>query len=133
MERLRYFSAQANKLFGTRLTPATLWELTPWSWAADWFGNIGDIIHNASALGDDGLVIRYGYIMDSYESIVTYTQEGPIGINHGPVINSLSLTRIHTLKRRYRATPYGFGLIPADFTTRQKAIVAALGISRSGL
>lgn len=27
---------------------ATLWELTPWSWFADWFGNIGDCIAAAN-------------------------------------------------------------------------------------
>lgn len=55
---------EAQKLYGIELTPETVWNLTPWSWAADWFGNTGDILHNISAQAFDGLVMYYGYIME---------------------------------------------------------------------
>jgi len=38
-----------NYLYGTRVTPEVLWDLSPWTWAADWFANTGDILHNVSA------------------------------------------------------------------------------------
>ena len=63
LDTIRKFGAYADHLLGVRLTPETLWNLTPWSWAVDWFTNTGDIIHNISAFARDSLVLKYGYIM----------------------------------------------------------------------
>jgi len=116
------------KLWGLRISPELLWELTPWSWAADWVGNVGEVIHNLSAFSNDKLVLRWGYIMFKYTCRDTYLLEGVRlkGMPSGPV----SQTFVTQVKKRNRATPYGFGLDPAAFTTRQWAILGALGISR---
>jgi len=41
---------RAKKLYGTGLTPETVWNLTPWSWAVDWFTNAGDVLSNVSSI-----------------------------------------------------------------------------------
>lgn len=119
---------EANKLFGIALTPELVWQLTPWSWAADWVSNIGDVIHNISAFQQDGLVLRWGYIMEKSVKEVTYTLSDYKLRDYGPIY--LRQTFGTTRKVRLKATPYGFGLNIAGFTPRQWAILVALGISR---
>lgn len=120
----------ANKLLGHRINPEVLWELTPWSWAADWVTNIGEIMTNLSALSRDSLVIRYAYVMRETRATNTYTYTGVRirGVPEGPITQSFT----STTKTRVKATPYGFGLNIASFTTKQWAILVALGISRGG-
>lgn len=126
-------AAIANRLYGTRLTPETLWNLTPWTWALDWIGNFGDVIHNVSQFTQDGLVMPYGYIMekstiiDHYESTGTRYKSYP---GEDPFTCSQTFTTV--VKQRQRATPFGFGLDFADFSQRQWSILAALGLSRGG-
>jgi hypothetical protein len=120
----------ANKLYGTRINPEVIWELAPWSWAVDWAVNIGDIMTNVSALQHDSLVIRWAYVMREHRITDTYSLWGPTfktGLK-GPYSQSFTTIR----KRRLKATPYGFGLSFDGFSTQQLAILAALGISRSG-
>jgi hypothetical protein len=122
---------EGNRLFGARLTPSLIWELSPWSWAADWKTNAGDVISNISAFSRDGLVMRWGYIMMDYTVTDIHTRD--VRLHTGGVARSVQ--RFETrLKKRLKATPYGFGLDPdwKDFSSRQLAILGALGISRSG-
>lgn len=117
------------KLWGLRISPELLWELTPWSWAADWVGNTGEVIHNLSAFSNDNLVLRWGYIMCHYTCRDTYLAEG-VSLK-GNASGPLSQTFVTDVKKRLKATPYGFGLDPdVDFSARQWAILGALGISR---
>jgi len=117
------------KLWGLRISPELLWELTPWSWAADWVGNAGEVIHNLSAFSNDNLVMRWGYIMCTYTCRDTYLAEG-VSLKGGPS-GPLSQTFVTQVKKRLKATPYGFGLDPdISFTGRQWAILGALGLSR---
>jgi len=124
--------AVALKLLGASLDPEVLWDLAPWSWAVDWFSSTGDVIHNLSAYASDGLVLRYGYIME--HSIVrdTYTYSGDLGII--PQANftgrPADLVLISERKLRRRSSPFGFGLALSELTTRQKAIITALGLNR---
>jgi hypothetical protein len=136
------FGSDADKLFGISLTPDLLWELTPWSWAVDWFSNAGSVINNVTNFGLAGLVLRYGYMME--ESIESVTAEcGPVTtvdtditkpfFNGGEVLNksdpcssSISLVT----KRRVPADPFGFSIGWEGLSPTQLAITAALGITR---
>jgi hypothetical protein len=121
----------ANYLYGTRVTPEGIWNLTPWSWAADWVTNFGDVVHNVSAFRQDGLVMPYAYMMErnSCTHIVVLTQKYKgYSAPKGTQVFTQSFTFVG--KRRVGATPYGFGLNPASFTNRQWSILAALGLSR---
>lgn len=122
-------SQEANHLFGTRVDESTFWSLTPWSWLVDWHVNIGDNISNASALASDGLVLQYGYLMveDLQEHRITI--EGPRTLSGTSGPWTTSFTRV--TKRRFKATPFGFGRNPAGFTARQWSILGALGLSKS--
>lgn len=116
---------QAKKLLGVQLTPETLWNLAPWSWAADWVSNSGDVAHNVSAFASNGLVLRYGYIMETTISTDRYEWVG-----NSPFAPSRSITFKRTVKQRLPATPYGFGVSWEGLSTFQSAVLGALGISR---
>jgi hypothetical protein len=116
----------ANRLLGTRLTPDLLWKLTPWSWAADYVSNAGDVVHNWSAFANDGLLMHYAYLMETKRSDEIYSLEGVVIKGH-PCDSTQVRSRV--TKFRERASPYGFGVNPASFTAKQWSIIAALGIS----
>lgn len=121
--------AIANKLYGTRLTPEVVWNLTPWTWAADWFGNVGTVMSNASALNNDGLVMHYGYMMRKRTVERTVSITGSSMRINGRSLN-LSQTFTTIVKTRTKASPFGFGLTFDSFSGRQLAILGALGLTR---
>jgi hypothetical protein len=118
-----------NYLYGVKITPEVLWNLAPWSWAADWFANTGNIMTNISRFSSDSLVMPYGYMME--KSILKKTYRIKDVRFKSQTIPDLTQTFTHTVKYRRKATPYGFGLDEGTFTPRQWAIIAALGLSRS--
>jgi hypothetical protein len=123
---------EADRLLGSRLDLETIWELTPWSWAADWVTNAGDFIHNLDAFANNGLRLRYGYIMEHSIHKQTYSLSGGSGIYQPPgsTLHVPSITLITEVKKRRAATPFGFGFTWEGLSTFQKAIIAALGLSR---
>lgn len=128
LSRLHQKAQEIRRIYGVRLTPDVAWNLAPWSWAADWFANMGDVLKNASTLGADGLVMRYGYLMYKETVEDTYTHSG-VNLKTGPT-GPVSQVFRTVYKRRVKAHPYGFGLTDGDLSPRQLAILAALGISR---
>lgn len=118
-----------KKILGLEITPEVLWNLAPWSWAADWFFNAGNVLSNLSDWQSDGLVLKYGYIMEHSHARNEYVFTGPTGFNGGAQPSFLSL--VAETKQRKKATPFGFGLTWNGFTPRQLAIAAALGITKS--
>lgn len=122
-------AAKAGPLLGLELTPDALWNLTPWTWALDWFSNAGDVVTNLSDWATDGLVMRYGYIMQHELRSDTYHLVGPSRFRPTTARPS-PVVAWREVKRRQRATPFGFGVEWSTFTPRQLAIAAALGITR---
>jgi hypothetical protein len=121
-DKIRRYGSYARKLLGVRLTPEVLWNLSPWSWAADWFGNMGDIMTNVSNIGTDGLVLRNAYFMShSRRETMDY------GRFNGRYQRK---TRLEEFKLRRASTPYGFGVAFSSLSTKQVAIISALGLSK---
>ncbi len=118
------FARKARVVYGANLTPELLWNLSPWSWAADWFGTTGDVLHNISNLGRDGLVMKYGYIMSSSISRRNMTASS------GSFVSRYN--REHSIKLRFPATPYGFGVNLQALSSKQISIITALGLSKGG-
>lgn len=130
LDSIRKFGAYADHLLGVRLTPETLWNLAPWSWAADWFTNTGDIIHNVSAFSRDSLVLKYGYIM-SHNRLSASAYSGG-GTSGAWTITPGSMNYTKEKMQRFQASPYfGFGTT-GTLSGSQKAVLLALGLSRTG-
>jgi hypothetical protein len=154
LEELSLIEEKANILLGTRLDPEILWNLAPWTWLSDWFVNFGDVVSNVSALIADDLVMQYGYLMRTTETEVQVSwpnglwyrkPSGPLSSGwqrwtgqvetmsnrNLPALGGYTQTMRRVLKQRVRASPFGFGLNPSDFSADQLAILAALGLSRT--
>jgi hypothetical protein len=114
------------QVFGLRISPSLVWNLTPWSWLADWMGNFGDVIDNVTAAAQDRLVTRYAYLMG--RSRLKRFNSSTIHLC-GQSINCMWHQRAE-VKRRESASPFGFHLKVDDFSTSQWAILTALGLSK---
>lgn len=129
LDKLQAYEQLANKLLGTRITPTVLWELTPWSWLIDWFVDVQSAITTAGLQLDDGLLLRWAYLMRETRMSTTYSVdasglfvEGP----GGPITSTTHFVR----KERVRGTPFGFGINLDGISAGQWAILAALAISK---
>jgi hypothetical protein len=114
--------------FGLRLSPSVVWNLTPWSWLADWFGNLGDIVDNVTAQSQDNLTTKYAYIMRHSRRI--YSNDSVVYLRGGDAHGYW--TRSVESKTRIEASPFGFGLSGGVNSTYRVAILAALGLTRRG-
>jgi hypothetical protein len=117
---------QYDLLFGVGLTPDVVWNLTPWSWATDWFANTGDVLTNISNAALYGQVLRYGYLMEQTTIIDRNTLELP-NCKIGTRFESATKT---VVKRRIQANPFGFGLTFDGLDAYQWSILAALGLTK---
>jgi hypothetical protein len=128
----KWFNAlqKAKTVYGLTLDPEVVWNLAPWSWAADWFSNTGDTIANITDTITDGLVMHYGYVM---EHVVEYDEYSLMGYrpHKGSLDHDLGFVVVRETKQRLRASPYGFGLTWESFSPKQLAILAALGLSKT--
>jgi hypothetical protein len=127
--KFREWVSMSDHLLGWKVTPETLWNIAPWSWAADWFANTGDILANVSNLGKDGLVMQYGYSM-SHRFRETRAS-AQYSVDQQPGTITLSRHILDEWKQRMPSTPYGFGVDLNALSGRQVAILAALGLSKA--
>jgi hypothetical protein len=108
------------------------YQLMPWSWLLDWFSSTGAVLDNLLHDGADDLVADYAYINGKTTTIVqTFITQY---LNDGSGAKSYSWYQedITTVFRRIKASPFGFGLLIPNLSLRQKAILAALGLTRLG-
>lgn len=130
LSKMASYEDQANVLIGVDITPQLIWELTPWSWLIDWFGNFSGFLTSMSLLASDDLVLQWGYIMHRVlcTRILSTTGLQPNYPNSGLPSSVSSLVVYHS-KIRTQAHPYGFGLNVPELNPVRLAILAALGIS----
>ncbi len=126
------YVAEADKVLGVRFwTPEVLWNLAPWSWAADWVANTGDVMTNLTAFSQNDFAMRYGYLMQKRQEIQRYAGTQALHTwRNGPQAFTASRTYRAIAMSRVPASPFGFGFNWDGFSPRQLAITAALGISR---
>lgn len=120
---------KAQVLLGLDLTPEVVWNAAPWTWAIDWFSNAGDVVANLSDWATDGLVMKYGYVMEHSIARDTYyvTKRGGL---MDPDAQPASIVISVETKRRKKASPFGFGLTWSGLSPRQIAISTALGLTQ---
>jgi hypothetical protein len=125
-------------LWGLNPTPEVIWNALPWSWLLDWFGNIGDMISNASSNAVDNLTADYAYVMRHWkqETHVAARAWAPewrneLGHFQSKIDVSVSgVTNLTEYKTRVAASPFGFGVNFDSLSNYQAGVAAALGISR---
>lgn len=130
-ETIGGLASKAEFLLGTSLTPQTLWNITPWSWAIDWFSNTGDVIKNVQRFATGGLIMRYGYMMEHTIVNDIYTYSGSPLIGSGAAMPAPLILQTETKVRR-GANPFGFGVTWGALSAFQNSIIAALGITHHG-
>jgi hypothetical protein len=115
------------KLYGLDITPSLVWELTPWSWLIDWHTNVGDVISNMSGNAAENLVAEYAYFARTRDYVRSIDEVVPL------VGGDVHCSATFTLRKyvRYAASPFGFGISPADYSSKQVGILGALGLSRA--
>lgn len=127
--RMLDLKSKFDHLFGLTLTPETLYNLAPWSWAIDWFSSTGDVVSNASSFLTNGLVMHYGYLMVHTIVTDTYSHDYYSGSSAGrPRVPDFSF--VTETKQRQAANPFGFGVAWDGLSPYQLSIAAALGLSR---
>lgn len=124
-----------SHLYGLDITPALVWELTPFSWLADWSSNIGSVISNFSAMSYDHLAAKYAYCMlhtttvDKYHASFDWSNNiFDQGLSQGSGSCSAKITM--DSKARAVASPFGFNFEMEDLNSFQISILGALGIAR---
>jgi len=114
--------------YGFRINPSVLYKITPWTWALDWFTNLGRHIDRLNDFVEDGIVSRNLYVMESHERTMTKTCF--LNYYKGPVTLQWQ-RRLAVKKREVADGPYGFNVPWANISPRQWAILGAIGISRT--
>jgi hypothetical protein len=116
-------------LLGLRLTPETLWELTPWSWLIDWFSNTGTIVRNLSTLGLSNTILNYAYstMRWKYQSTAWARPVSTFSVKYGG--NFIQVEKADH-KVRMAASPFGFGTDLSQLSAGQWSILVALGLAR---
>lgn len=117
---------ELDQVYGVVPGLDTGWELVPFSFVADYFVNLGDVFKNMNSLIQDGLILRYGYMMVT-TTVHTHTEwYGPLALNGTKVNTRIAHDYIYTVKQRRPANPFGFGVSDNQLTGRQTSILAAL-------
>ena len=122
-------TAELKKLYGLEISPDMLWNVAPWSWAADWAGDAGILAENITNMGRDNLLMPWAYLMEE-KSVKKEYQLSGLRYRAFPGEQILRQSFETIAKSRIQASPYGFDLDWPDFSPRQVAIAGALGISR---
>jgi hypothetical protein len=128
----RGFVERATELLGLEITPAVLWELTPWTWLLDWASNLGSLASNLSLLDWSNVLLDYAYLtfVVKTESSIIWT--GPKTIAPGLTLSHGWISQGYTSEEKIReqASPYGFSVTWDGLNPFQLSILAALGMSR---
>lgn len=115
-----------RRLYGLQITPTLLWELTPWSWLVDWFSNAGDVISNLEDNLLYDLVSKYAYVCGT--TSICSDVHSTLNTVQGPLSHTWHFAVNY--KDRAGADPYSFSWDGGSLSSRQSAILAALGVTR---
>ena len=128
---MRYIQL-ATELLGLELTPAVLWELTPWTWLLDWASNLGSLAANISMLDWSNILLDYAYLTFVVKTTSAVTWSGPKTLSNGVKLSHSYIANSYTVEEKIReqASPFGFSVSWDGLSPFQLSILAALGMSR---
>lgn len=130
--RERGYIERATELLGLEITPAVLWELTPWTWLLDWASNLGSVASNISLLDWSNVLLDYAYLTFVVKTEGSLAWQGPKVQSPYTTLSHGYFTQGYTTieKVREQASPYGFSVGWTGLSPFQLSILAALGMSR---
>ncbi len=123
---------KALELLGLDITPATLYQLAPWTWLLDWFSSLGNAVQNLSALDWSNVLLDYSYLTVKTQTVMTSAltanswNTGATSLANG----FMSQRIVSTEKIREQASPLGFSVGWNGLSPFQLSILAALGMTR---
>jgi len=133
LNRLDYLSGlnqvrRAFTLYGVRINPSTLWQITPWSWLFDWFAGFGTWLSRVTSIVQDEIAAKYLYIMKTTQRVTSHD----VTVNWKDGVHQLHWSNSQSTKQRVESNnPFGFTLPAGGLSAKQIAIMVALGLSRS--
>lgn len=119
--------AQAIRIAGAEVNPVNVYKVLPWSWAVDWFVNVGDQIQVLQDMATDAVVSRYFYLMRHTVRRVEYRVR--FSTLDGQHISFTALAGYDIKRRVPGHNAFGFTALPTGLSARRLAILGALGIS----
>jgi hypothetical protein len=128
----RGYIERATELLGLEITPAVLWEITPWTWLLDWASNLGAVAANLSQLDWSNVLLDYAYLTFFVKTEASITWQGSLAptpymtVSHGYIAQGYTVEE----KIREQASPYGFSVDWSGLSPFQLSILVALGMSR---
>lgn len=128
--RLEDYGNYATAFLGGGLTPSVAWELTPFSFAVDWFVDVGGILAYQEAIARDNLVAGLsGYT--SYTECTTvargFTKSWESRSAYISVSGGSSASSVHRKSTRSSGSAYGSS--GGVLSPTRTAILGALGTS----
>ena len=126
-----YFD-RLETLMSHDITPAVLWQLTPWSWLVDWYWNIGTALSSAEAATNQRVLSSFCYAMEHTETSVSYRFSD--AVNQYPYTGPRNhhQTWRYTRKRRIKANPFGYTGTPnTTLSSGQLGILGALSLTKA--
>ncbi len=129
----RGYLERAMELLGLEVTPAVLWELTPWTWLLDWATNLGSVASNITMLNWSNVLLDYAYltcVVKTTSSVSVKLSSSLISANTTVNGTYFGLGFESIEKVREQASPFGFSVSWDGLNPFQLSILAALGMSR---
>lgn len=118
-------------LHGARISPSNVYKAVPWTWLADWITPLGHDIQMIQDEWLDNVAAQYLYLSHHQVTRLRFEQYIPLNSDSGGA-RTFTWSRLIDVKQRRQASPFGFNLSWSNFSPKQWAILAALGISRKG-
>lgn len=134
--RIQSYSQKAERLLGQGVTPGLVYDLTPYSWLADWFVDFGGLLRYQEAVSGNNVVASRSGVIHEMKLVASarltseaFSETGvperrdPFRLSRGSAVCSISY------QHRSPGGPYSI-VQPWDLTGSQASILAAIGISR---
>lgn len=134
-----YRKGAAELLSMTKVNESTVYELTPWTWLANWFVDFGGLLRYQREVVDNQMVMSSsGYsTWEEYTGLTSYSGLNPSPQNglypylKGTVEQFTGVQSSIQWRRHSRRKGNPYSLSPTwSFSTQQWAILGALGLSR---
>jgi hypothetical protein len=119
------------RVYGAYPSPAVVWNAIPWTWLADWFTNVGDVLENIDFTVADRLASNYAFVMRHVLEKLTRTTTAVLMTPSGaPTTVNLTSYLIGETKERALIDPFSPAVTFDSMSPRQAAILGAIGYSR---